>query len=117
MSAELLRQAAAKMRETAQAAHEEAPDLAWGPPVKVYDGIYSLDLGPATHPDADSYGVGEDCRMPREIARYIAAFPPPVALAVADWLDAVANRAEKDGSDPNIRAEIVARAYLREQSC
>ena len=42
---------------------------------KVYDGVYSVNLG-STHPDSDSYGVGEDTRLPREIAHHIVLFDP-----------------------------------------
>jgi uncharacterized protein DUF6221 len=60
-------------------ATSEAPRLTWQPD-KVYDGVFSLDLGPATHADADSYGVGEDIRLPRELAMHIAAHAPAAVL-------------------------------------
>jgi hypothetical protein len=72
----------------AREAQEEAPALTWQP-TKVYDGIWSIDLGPATHPDADSYEVGPDCRMPREMARHIARHDPARVLADCAALRAV----------------------------
>ena len=63
----------------AEACREEAPDLTWEAE-QAYDGIWSLDLGPSTHPNSDSYGAGEDSRMPREMALFIAANDPAHAL-------------------------------------
>lgn len=70
-----------KEREAlALAARDEAPGLTWEPE-RVYDGVYAIDLGPATHPDSDSYSVGEDVRLPREMAQHIAANNPARVLA------------------------------------
>jgi hypothetical protein len=64
--------------------------------------------------------------MPREIARHVASWPPAVALAVANMLDAIAeawpvsdpvyaktSRAEALG---HRQALVLARAYLGESA-
>lgn len=68
MSAEILRRAAAAMRERAEAV----------------DGWYSAAAWATTHPFS----------LPIEPAdaEHIASWHPAVALAVADWLDATAER-------------------------
>lgn len=71
------------LRKAAERAHNEAPDLTWQAERR-YDGVYGIDLGPATHAKADSYEVGADCIMPREMAQFIAAANPTVVLALLD---------------------------------
>ncbi len=69
-----------EQEKLARAAQDDAPSLTWEAE-KVYDGVYTIQLGPSEHPDNDSYDVGWDVRMPREIARYIAANDPASVLA------------------------------------
>jgi hypothetical protein len=83
-----------------------------GCPCIVYQGVYVADHEFQALPieyiaDAESAGLAE----------HIAGWGPRVALAVAGWLDAVADRAEQPGAlvlhslSPGPLA--VARAYLR----
>lgn len=103
MSADLLREAAALMRERAEAA-TPSPWLAdvkddgraW---VFIYDEMDSLSL----------HGYPND-------AEHIASWHPAVALAVADWLDRIAWTWE---FEPTLQGRVggdealaVARAYL-----
>ena len=94
MSADVLRKAAALMRERAEAA---GPNDPW-------------------------FTSDDDANTPED-AEHIASWHPAVALAVADWLDATAVRVEaarepKDGGARNHgwrgsrQALAVARAYL-----
>jgi hypothetical protein len=103
MSAEVLREAAALMREKAMRA---CPDGVW------YD---QHDLHEALIPLADSV---DD---PEADATHIASWHPAVALAVADWLASVAER-QIDAHDTGAilggtdweHALAVASAYLGE---
>lgn len=99
MSAETLRRAAALMRERAEAVDDWYSAEAWATTAP-------MNL-PIEQPDAE----------------HIASWHPAVALAVADWLDAMASRAEakveKGGNETAVwSAEryslTVARAYLGE---
>lgn len=95
MSADLLRRAAAKLREHAKAASLAPWDSA-------SDGL--------VWPDRTGDPVSGSTEV--EDADYIALMHPPVALALADWLDSAARDAEEIGPDPfALRA---ARAVLRE---
>lgn len=85
-AAQTLRAAAEQIRHTAERARHEAPSLTWEAE-KVYDGIYNIDLGPSERPESDSYEMGVDVRMPREMAFHIETWNPEAAIAVADWLD------------------------------
>ncbi|GAA0738551.1 hypothetical protein Drose_04445 [Dactylosporangium roseum] len=80
MSADLLRRAAAKLREHARAASFSddgwAVDLADSEVTTADGGMMIADTGELTEGRPD--------------ASYIALMHPPVALALADWLDAQA---------------------------
>lgn len=90
MTAEILRRAATLMRERAKAApgdHMETA-CAWGKGVGMMrpDGSW-LIWAPASYGEQEQ-GVGAG-------AAHIASWHPAVALAVADWLDATAQRIEE----------------------
>ncbi len=102
MSADLLRRAAAKLRE-----HASTPMLTPGPWV-------CLDRGDRiVHLDGDDYEYVVDEPVSNSAnAELIALMDPIVVLAVAEWLDATA------ASGPIVcnraHAVAVARAVLRE---
>jgi hypothetical protein len=101
MSAELLREAAALMRERAEATGVDEVE-GWYYPETLLEPLRLVAVPAATRPDAE----------------HIASWYPAVALAVADWLDEVADLY----SDPSDRivseqamwdaALTVARVYL-----
>lgn len=99
MSADPLREAAAKMRERAEAA---TPG-----PWAYYE--HSI-IRPAELKDgrAPSYSAAYH----REDAEHIASWHPTVALAVADWLDDEAEWLEAGSTAEDNPALAVARAYL-----
>ena len=131
MSADLLRRAAALMRERAEAAtpgpwealadgygdtsggrsHEDRRDLLW------------VRSGPTNKGDiVSTYGQWTE-RSEFDVL-HIASWHPAVALAVADWLDVAAEAEHIDFSEPPrnprdrvmvYKALAVARAYLGEQ--
>lgn len=91
MSAELLREAAALMRERA----EGATDGGWQTYVDPHDDSIVFD----------QYGTGVQSATTHDVvcysgqvysrdAAHIASWHPAVAFAVADWLDVVASRNE-----------------------
>ncbi len=114
MSAEKLRQAAALMRERAEAA-TPSPWVLW------VDGIYrnpeQNDQGWLQY-DARIAEVGDDPDdfVTEPDADHIASWHPAVALAVADWLDHAAESADLNRTpyvDDHYRAALkVATAYL-----
>lgn len=120
MSAGLLREAAAKMRERAEAAtpgpwralSETSGAMSWD--VEVVAGDDRLcTFDPSDYPD------GIQDVAPEDDAEHIASWHPDVALAVADWLDLAARRAEvAEGLGDGVWMQIdraavtVARAYL-----
>ncbi len=69
----------AEDEKLAREAYEENPAATWETN-RTYDGVYRLEL-PSTHPDSDSYGMGEDIRLPREMAKHIARHHPTRVLA------------------------------------
>ena len=95
--ADLLRAAATRIRETAQRADNAAP-APW-----THDDVHHqvLDADGATLFDCSCCGYQPDAAKYRggygiagatyETAHHIALWSPPVALAVADWLDAFAD--------------------------
>jgi hypothetical protein len=101
MSAEVLREAAALMRERAEAVGEgpwesyALPDA--GPKRWTMTGVGVVD---------DEMGHRIEAMFPAD-ATHVASWHPAVALAVADWLDWCAQRDAFNG-----RALAVARAYL-----
>ncbi len=109
MSAEVLRRAATLMRERAEAVRAGAaePDMWFGPEELVEEFV-----------NGSQHEMGD----PQSDAEHIASWHPVVAVAVADWLDALAEfptfDVEPEYAD-QIRATItagilVARAYLGE---
>lgn len=112
----LLRRAAAQMREYAEKATHGAWKL-WGMEVRAStDGTSNVDtslLVAATRHEAGFYTWN---------ASHIAAWYPPVALAVADWVEAHARDLESaagnlgscDSTGDVEHALTVARAFLRE---
>jgi hypothetical protein len=126
--ADVLRAAASLMRERAGAATSpDWPDRPWqvtecaGQPGDPRDGcpciVYQGEYGPDGHAQSPLIQYVADAEA-AEFAAYIASMHPGVALAVADWLDAEAERAERPGSfalhslSPGPLA--IARAYLGE---
>lgn len=104
MSADLLRRAAALLRHSAGAA-QIGPWLAdsWE--------IYSQTIGgpwvgETLHIDDEAQSIAN--------ANFIVLVHPPVALALADWLDAELLREQWAG--PGRHAVAVARAVLREST-
>ena len=100
MSAETLRRAAALMRERAEAAS---------------DGPWSNRRGPAEHV-IDAWDVPIATVDTRENRRHIASWHPAVALAVADWLEQVAEDGPFLTAQVKDKAATVASAYLGEAS-
>ena len=78
MSSELLREAAALMRERAEAA--TWTDAPWGVD----------EIGAVWAQEADGQSVPISSRSTDENAEHIASWHPAVALAVADWLTVTA---------------------------
>lgn len=105
--ADLLRRAAALMRERAEAATWTAAP--WGVD----------EIGAVWAQEADGQPIPISSRSTDADAEHIASWHPAVALAVADWLDAEAesHRADLVGPFPSAccrmsQALAVARAYL-----
>jgi len=114
VSAELLREAAALMRANAAAAHE-------GPWTR--EGIGGRRDAGYVHGERGQRIVAH--YVPDRDIEHIASWHPVVALAVADWLDHAAARAEskiEHGGKPEPvwlherDALAVARAYLGRES-
>ena len=116
MSAELLREAAALMRERAEAATDGG--FGWR---------LSDHLAGANEVWADRDAAGHDAFMVATTAtrlnpnpgvtghsdaQHIASWHPAVALAVADWLDGCADTISPRQTAMPERAMRVARAYL-----
>lgn len=107
MSAEILRAAATRLRETAEAATP-------GPWIDVQMG----SEGSAVWAGGNTILTARKPATCREFAdaTYIALMSPPVGLAVADWLEATADRIESRPStlqqDYAARSLAVARAVL-----
>ncbi len=106
MSAEVLREAAAKMRATAQAA-EPGRWKTWGMSV-LADPKGTSDLD-------DAIPVAEHLHSPSTSSLrlhtgnvdHIASWHPAVALAVADWLDAEATASDALALFSTVASEIV----------
>ena len=89
MSAELLREAASKMRERAEAATESAP-APWS--------VDPITTWGSDHEVRDQQGnciafseTGHNASLDAPVAEHIASMHPAVALAVADWLEGTAS--------------------------
>ena len=112
MSAETLRRAAALMRELAENAEPGVWKL-WGMQVMAdTSGTSNVDLAtPVTNCHTPST---TDRLLHTGNAQHIASWHPAVALAVADWLDVVADDGTADYDLINSEGEAltVARAYL-----
>ena len=105
-----LRRAANLLRE-----HAEKDWAEWGPwATEGYKGgdwsVVIDDDGPGTSYICDNIEQGLD--HGESLAAYIALMHPPVALALADWLDDEALPGL--GRPDNVAAYAVARAVLRE---
>ena len=107
MSADLLREAASKMRERAEAATDGGPRWETGP-----DDMHGPARAVVYPADSDSAVAFAGC----EDAEHIASWHPAVALAVADWLDRVAETSDVVGAEPSPDMTAVARAYLGDES-
>lgn len=101
MSADLLRCAAEKLREHAAGARGDEPWLAAGEMVMCGEAEDSRYI-------AEVYGLAD--KWPN--AEYIALMHPPVALALAEWLEAESRTMLP--VFPPLRAIAVAREILRE---
>lgn len=104
MSAALLRRAAAKLREHAEAASKGNWDESGTELYAASGGWVGETSGAEPEDEAN--------------ARYVAMMHPPVALALADWLDDAAARTgipEYPSYGLPEKAMAVARAVLREE--
>lgn len=100
--ADLLRRAAALMRERAEAATP---------------GPWANRRGPGEHVVRTDSGAPLANTGTRADRRHIASWHPVVALTVADWLDTQAYNFDVTPDVPSANAAlIVARAYLGESS-
>lgn len=114
MSAALLREAAAKMRERAESATP-------GPWRVGAEGSEGSRVNPATGDKReDSHWIASvNGRVQPEDGRnadYIASWHPAVAFAVADWLEQHADYAQSLGRESGPNPLAVARAYLGRDS-
>lgn len=116
MSGDMLRRAAEMLREHAEKAQNQrpwCPDYTWSAVRHVQRNCDFIGCG--------KHGVdkdGECWSFDMYDGRYVALMHPPVALALADWLDYEARDAELDLGSLAGRdlAFAVARAILREES-
>lgn len=119
MSADTLRRAAALMRERAEAATARSP---WASSPVVLMGEDGIQEGLATviamdEPTDDGSVISlTEAMMPSD-AEHIASWHPAVALAVAAWLDNVAEAWRFSTAAPGsaVKALTVARTYLNEE--
>lgn len=113
MSADLMRRAAAKLRELATAAPE-------GPWVSLDGGDRLVALRPDSTFDKGFRYLVDEPIPDASIAEYFALMHPPVALALAELLDAAVQASGVPNYEPYavagwLRAAVeVARAVLRE---
>lgn len=98
MTAERLRQAAERLRDLVEA--DGLPKCAW-----VVSDRWSDDVVTTVHDDS-IWIVGASIdgggALNRSVADFVATMSPPVALAVAAWLDGVA--ATEEAGEPTITA-------------
>ena len=131
MSADLLRRAADKLREHAEAALRDSPDQRWMVDQSSDAGLVVGSFVPEDVDDDGSVSTGciaffaypddDDAKAyagALDVASYMALMHPPVALALADVMDAVAPAVQYSGG---FAARLgygeliaVARAVLRE---
>ncbi len=111
MDIDLPRRAASKLRELATPIQPSDLGESWCPEyahaaIRHVERNVDLDIDPC--PDhGDNHGM-----FSRYAGRYVALMHPPVALALADWLDEAAKN--RRGLANDARALAVARAVLRE---
>lgn len=116
MTAELLRRAAGTLRKRVARLPEPWATRPWR---QVQTDTESMDgIAVCAVDHTDPYGAFDCCWSSEPIgheavASLAALMHPPVALALADWLDAEANHAE-DWPDESEPAYAVARGILRE---
>lgn len=111
MSADLLRRAAAKIRETAQAANTDEARTPYG----------DRSLAPVA---PEQWGDMVDGYLGGPIGAHAALWSPDVAVLVADLLDSRAGAIERDGfralslvpDDDDNTANYLARLILKEES-
>lgn len=116
--ADLLREAAAKMRERAQGfiTEDSTP-----PRVDIDRDGTCDDCGQHLHLVASYPDFGSEpwlCAPCAAYADHVSGWTQPVALAVADWLDAEARAVEFDGGTPDLltpQALNLARTYLQQE--
>lgn len=113
MSADLLRRAAAKLREGVRAASDGpwTASCVWSPDSHVTSAVYSHAYltGTPSSEIVPSVRKGKGGIKKAGDANYFALMHPPVALALAEWLD---REAHCPPYNPAVFA--VARAVLRE---
>lgn len=85
-----LRAAANRIRSIAKGVSQANPFLTWEA-AKVYDQVYSIDLGPDLDENSGSYGVGEDLRVPAIMGIHVGMWSPVVAEQVAVLLETISN--------------------------
>jgi hypothetical protein len=109
MNAGLLREAAALMRERAEAACTFTGEARWA-----FTHLGWNDVQGETYTVSDTFANVRVAEVSEEnTADYIASWHPAVALAVADWLDGLADRWSHDATGSEMdAAERVACAYL-----
>lgn len=95
MSAELLRRAATRLRDSASAAEVQLPLVIGG--------------------HSATWETAMDGWLGHDIGAYAAMMSPPVALALADVFENLADCMVVAGAARDQRLEAVARAVLREQ--
>jgi hypothetical protein len=125
VSADILRRAAALLRERGTRLPGAMADRPWR---LILTDSESLDgVAACSHHCAEDADCCDGCwpiETPHEFAaQYIAMMHPPVALALADWLDVTAQAmADSHAADPDDPVELsdedeavaLARAILRE---
>lgn len=125
MSAEILRRAAALMRERAKAARMADGAASWAaiPGLDPADNGWIVAHEP-TDADYDTTVARVIYDYEGYVSRHIASWHPTVALAVADWIEGHASDLASSGGSLSScdspgdvqQALAVARAYLGEQS-
>lgn len=123
MSADLLLRAAAKLREGVRAASDGpwTASCVWSPDSHATSAVYSLayPTGTASSEIVPSVRKGKGGIKKAGDANYFALMHPPVALALADWLELTGRLDEDFATRDHVLAGMeqaiaVARAVLRE---
>lgn len=118
MTAETLRRAATLMRERAEGASTSPwttlHSKRFGPQAAFSTGLNTVQLSERFETEGGYRGA--------QNAEHIASWHPAVALAVADWLEWLADRSESGNDIPAMRGQgleqalAVARAFLGEEA-